>query len=517
MAFKFPSKFPSFSGVQLPTGAIRQNLPLYVGVPLCGVLTAVIMFTGEDPALQVAPDPLTSARPAAMIPDSLGSPMAVNSVGRQVTNAVRDLTADRDAQVLAQRQAELNAEMVRRRAEQQVRADLARARQTIEEYRRTPPVVSSLLTTPSPIITEDEALLRETLRLEELERLHRAPRAAMVVSSARGLSERAHQMPGEDGTLALPAGPPSVFPQGAPTAPAVPGGPAFPVFPSPGPSQGVVPAGFPAAAVPGFDPSFPPSGIGPVVPDLRPPFQPAGPALVRPPGASGVTRPVGGPDASLAVPGAVGGFAGPLAAPNPSPAGVVVYPDDGPTDRIYEGSVLNTVLQTQLSGEFSGPLKVVVNRHFYSRDRRRVLVPRGSTLLGTAGAVSDPDQGRLAIGFHRLVLPDGRWVSLEFGGLNGIGETGLSDQVNRRYVQTFGTAGAIGLLAGFTSRGSDFGTFRSSVADQTSLIGMQILQQHLNRLPEITIRAGQRVNVRFMQDVLLPRADSWVVSSPVDG
>ena len=106
---------------------------------------------------------------------------------------------------------------------------------------------------------------------------------------------------------------------------------------------------------------------------------------------------------------------------------------------------------------------------------------------------------------------------MQFDGLNGIGETGLRDQVNRRYLQTFGTAGAIGLLAGFTSRGSDFGSFRSSVADQTSLIGMQILQRHLNRLLEITIRAGHRVNVRFMQDVLLPRADTWVVSSPVDG
>ena len=510
MAFKFPN----VSNVRLPTGAIRSNLPLYVGVPLCAVLTGVIMFTGEDPAGDVAPDPLATVRPAATIPDALGNPLAVNSVGRQVENVVRDLTADRDAQVLAQREAELQADFQRRRNEQQVRAELARARRTIEEYRRAPPVVSSLLTQASPIVSEDEAMLRENLRLEELERQHRAPRAAMVVSSARGLSEREHQMPGTAGTVPMPPGSPSVFPQGAATAPAVPGG----VGPGSFPAQGTVPPGFPRAGGPAFDPSLPVPvpGLPPVVPDLQAPpplFQPARPA-VFPPGGAPVPR---GPDASFTPPSASGGFAGPLAAPNPSPAGVVVYPDDGPTDRIYEGSVLNTVLQTQLSGEFSGPLKVVVNRHFYSRDRRRVLVPRGSVLLGTASSVTDPDQGRLAIGFHRLVLPDGRWVSLEFAGLNGIGEVGLRDQVNRRYLQTFGTAGAIGLLAGFTSRGSDFGTTRSSVADQTSLIGMQLLQRHLNRLPEITIRAGQRVNVRFMQDVLVPSADAWVVSSPVDG
>ena len=64
--------------------------------------------------------------------------------------------------------------------------------------------------------------------------------------------------------------------------------------------------------------------------------------------------------------------------PNPSPAVVVVYTDDGPTHRSYDDPVLDTVLLTQLSGEFSGALKVVVNRYFHARDRRRVLVPRGS-------------------------------------------------------------------------------------------------------------------------------------------
>ena len=107
MAFKFPS----VSSVRLPTGAIQRNLPLMVGVPLCVVLTLAIMFTGEDPAGEQAPNPLTSSRPEATIPDSLGNPVAVDSVGRQIENAVRDLTADRDAQLLARQQAALQARM----------------------------------------------------------------------------------------------------------------------------------------------------------------------------------------------------------------------------------------------------------------------------------------------------------------------------------------------------------------------------------------------------------------------
>ena len=55
-------------------------------------------------------------------------------------------------------------------------------------------------------------------------------------------------------------------------------------------------------------------------------------------------------------------------------------------------------------------------------------MPRGARLLGTAQAVERQDQGRLAVGFHRLVWPDGRWVDLAFHGLNAVGESALSDQ-----------------------------------------------------------------------------------------
>ena len=73
---------------------------------------------------------------------------------------------------------------------------------------------------------------------------------------------------------------------------------------------------------------------------------------------------------------------------------------------------------TQLSGDFPGPVLAVVSVPFYSADRQRILVPRGARVIGTAQAVANEDQSRLAVSFHRLILPDGRWVSLDFHGLN---------------------------------------------------------------------------------------------------
>ena len=61
---------------------------------------------------------------------------------------------------------------------------------------------------------------------------------------------------------------------------------------------------------------------------------------------------------------------------------------------------------TQLSGDFPGPVLAAVSVPFYSADRQRVLVPRGSRVIGTAAAVTSQDQSRLVVGFHRLLFPN---------------------------------------------------------------------------------------------------------------
>ena len=66
-------------------------------------------------------------------------------------------------------------------------------------------------------------------------------------------------------------------------------------------------------------------------------------------------------------------------------------------ERIYEGSFLEAVLVTQLSGDFPGPVLAQVAVPFYSADRQRVLVPRGARVIGTASAVQGQDQERLAV------------------------------------------------------------------------------------------------------------------------
>ena len=216
--------------------------------------------------------------------------------------------------------------------------------------------------------------------------------------------------------------------------------------------------------------------------------------LLGSPGIAAAMAPASGPQASLRAHG--------TAQPGRS-----VRPADPPGwERIYEGSFLEGVLLTQLTGDFPGPVLATVSVPFYSADRQRILIPRGARVVGTARAVQDPDQSRLAVAFHRLLLPDGSWIDLEFTGLNQAGEGALQDQVDRHYFSTFAAAGAVGVVSGLAlAGGSPFG-LRAGVGQGLGQSATSVLDRFLNRLPTLTIRAGHRLRIWFTSDVLVPRA-----------
>jgi type IV secretion system protein VirB10 len=185
---------------------------------------------------------------------------------------------------------------------------------------------------------------------------------------------------------------------------------------------------------------------------------------------------------------------------------------EGKQHRIFEGTVLESVLTNRLDGSFSGPVNCMLTANIYSRNGQHLLVPQGTRALGEVKRVSNVGQNRLAVVFHRLIMPDGYSVSLDqFQGMNQIGETGLRDKVNHHYIQVFGISLAIGAIAGLaqadTHRGlyqSSSDAYRQGFAESLSQSSLRILDRYLNILPTVTIREGHRVKIYLADDLLLP-------------
>jgi type IV secretion system protein VirB10 len=182
--------------------------------------------------------------------------------------------------------------------------------------------------------------------------------------------------------------------------------------------------------------------------------------------------------------------------------------------RLMEDTILETVLVNRLTGASVGPVITMVTTDVYSENSGHLLIPKGTRLLGSVGAVGSLNQERLFVAFHRMIMPDGYSVSLDkFQGLDVVGQTGLRDLVNHHYVQIFGTSlalAAIGAGAQVGNNGGAYGSYnwgvsmRSGVSQGLSESAQRVMERFLNVLPTFTIRERARVKVMLTGDLLLP-------------
>ncbi len=425
-----------------PAGALPGSLMTRIGVGTIAVLGGALMLTHSFTK--------TNRDPAAS-PDASAQP-ANQGVQRHLSALI-----DRETERQEQRLAAAAVDRPQRQTPAPATTDELNQAAMIPVLR----VAAETLVNSDPGASEDELKLRETLRLEDIERQTRSLRSRPLAQTHRSARDT-------EGKFSTPAaGSVAIRPAQISTVP-----------------------------------STEESELRDVVADLSAAlnsFSASSNGLPGAPARSAL------PDPSAAV--TQGSFA------DPTRPSKLFRPSDPPGwERIYQGSFLEGVLLTQLSGDFPGPVLAMVSVPFYSQDRQRVLVPRGARAVGTAREVAHADQQRLAVTFDRLFLPDGRWISLEFRGLNQVGESALKDQVDRHFVSMFAAAGAVGVLSGLSLQGSNsYGGgiqgFRAGAGQGFGLAATQILRRFLNRLPTITIRAGHRLRIWFASDVLVPKSN----------
>ncbi len=457
---------------RIPKG-IPKNLPVYVGLGLSAfVIIAMLLTTdtgtgvpSEDAAPLVDLPPVTGS-------DAEGVMAALSVEAERARQALAELEREREEAELLRREEEdrrLAAEREQDRVElQAAREALERATQLRAESQQQDLSPNQRLELLGAVGSVEEEQLREAMRLAEMERFANSMRAPAMVGAVMA--------------QAAPVPPPAPASREsdlerlvrlAQEAESVEGAAA--------PSSGGAPPGAPPLRG-----DSPPPGGSMMTVQAAAGGLAAAPVDVYPPlGAAEVTEQSGASSAAVARWGEV-------------PEGA---------DLVYQGRMLQATLQTQLSGEFTGPVRALVSIPVWSRDRRHVVVPRGTLALGEAQQVTGAFQGRLAVGFDRLVFPDGRTVRMSFAGLNAIGEAGLADEVNRHYVSTFGAVGAVGLLAGLV-RGGGSDSFYDPVSQQFALTATQLFDRYMNRLPEITIRAGHPMRIWLTQDLIVPRGDA---------
>ncbi|MGL4243463.1 MAG: type IV secretion system protein VirB10 [Beijerinckiaceae bacterium] len=115
---------------------------------------------------------------------------------------------------------------------------------------------------------------------------------------------------------------------------------------------------------------------------------------------------------------------------------------------IPQGTMIRGVLETAINSDLAGMVRAQTLEDVWSFDGRRVLVPKGTRLIGEYRAGVARGQTRIFIVWSRMLRADGVSVQLGSIGTDALGRSGMPGEVDNKYLERFGSAILLSLVGG---------------------------------------------------------------------
>jgi len=107
------------------------------------------------------------------------------------------------------------------------------------------------------------------------------------------------------------------------------------------------------------------------------------------------------------------------------------------SDTVAQGALIPAVLETAFDSTSPGLARAIVSRDVRGFDGTRILIPRGSRLIGEYGSDVASGQKRALITWTRLIRPDGVMIALDSPATDTLGRGGVEAHVNSHLFQRF--------------------------------------------------------------------------------
>lgn len=167
------------------------------------------------------------------------------------------------------------------------------------------------------------------------------------------------------------------------------------------------------------------------------------------------------------------------------------------------GTLIPAVLETPIDTARPGLVRAVVSQDARGFDGRRVLVPRGSRLIGEYQADIRSGQDRVLVTWTRLIRPDGVAIRLGSPAADPLGGAGVPGKVHSFFFERFASAvlqSALTVGVNLASRPRSGSVIVGLQSGQiTNTIGQGLLPNDLR--PKITVKQGAALNVFVARDL----------------
>ncbi|SDR63420.1 type IV secretion system protein VirB10 [Rhizobiales bacterium GAS113] len=115
---------------------------------------------------------------------------------------------------------------------------------------------------------------------------------------------------------------------------------------------------------------------------------------------------------------------------------------------VPQGTMIRGALETAIQSDLPGMVRAITSEDVYSFDGRRVLIPKGSMLTGEYRSGLARGQTRVLIIWTRILRADGVSLALGSYGTDDLGRSGLTGDVDRHYLERFGSAVLLSIVGG---------------------------------------------------------------------
>jgi type IV secretion system protein VirB10 len=188
-----------------------------------------------------------------------------------------------------------------------------------------------------------------------------------------------------------------------------------------------------------------------------------------------------------------------------------------PTLELKAGGVIQAVLETGVNTDVPAMLRARVTEDVYdTQTGNRLLVPKGTTLLGYYNSDVAFGDKRVQIAWNRLIFPNGNSVRMDdYAGVDQAGRGGVPANVDNKRLPLFAGAGlmslvqaAVAIVSDRNSDDEDDQETAGSIAINQMAAGwgnvtQDIVKQYMDVKPTLTVPVGSRVTVMVTRDLVL--------------
>ena len=178
-----------------------------------------------------------------------------------------------------------------------------------------------------------------------------------------------------------------------------------------------------------------------------------------------------------------------------------------PSNTIIQGTMIQAVMETALDSSLPGQTRAVVSEDVFSFDGSRLLIPRGSRLIGRYRSGLDIAQQRVTIAWDRIILPDNQSIQISSFGGDELGRSGVTGFVDTRFAERFGSAALISLISAAPSAAAASveddaaAGVLEDVGDDLADATDSVISDYLSIGPVIYVDQGARVTVMVDRDL----------------